>query len=40
MIEFQQSQALTSHFDSFWSIVALEPFIHSSLLNTGSQITH
>ena len=26
MIEFQQSQALTSHFESFWSIVTCIPF--------------
>ena len=26
MIKFQQSQALTSHFESFWSIVRYVPF--------------
>ena len=26
MIKFQQSQAITSHFESFWSIVLLVPF--------------
>ena len=26
MIKFQQSQALTSHFESFWSIVQMKVF--------------
>ena len=31
---FQQSQALTSHFESFWSIVAEKHFKESKLVQT------
>ena len=30
MIKFQQSQALTSHIESFWSIVSWEHWINQS----------
>ena len=33
MIKFQQSQALTSHFESFWSIVTWMSFVQMIICN-------
>ena len=39
MIKFQQSQALTSHFESFWSIVRCENVKKFLLVNLNFFIT-
>ena len=40
MIQFQQSQALTSHFESFWSIVGRRTFRIQLKLGLESLPTH
>ena len=38
MIKFQQSQALTSHFESFWSIVDCDVFGVTNQINIKTNI--
>ena len=37
MIKFQQSQGLTSHYESFWSIVQVETFFKKVFFKVHSE---